>query len=556
MTVDANIVSSVTRHSTHENLQIYAERSRKADRFSDVLIEAGNLRFPAHRLVLSCYSPFFERLFESPMREQNQGIVKLNEVDEDSVRILLDFMYTRSLTIEYKNVYDLLATAHFLQLVEVCEFCFEFLKTAITVNNWSAILSVSRLYENGLLLRELFEFICENFNAIAESQNFSELAFKELTSIIDKANITETSKYKALTNWIRHDQTNQKVDLLEVLLMVDLQKLSCDFLEDVVANDPLIQKNADCLNAVMSAITKKFKEMRQKESSTKVISLGGWQTGSKVVEVYSSFDTSKKIYPQLPHQMVFSVSLQMNKCIYNIGGSTNASHEVVTNKVYRLKENEPIWEEITPMNEERSCMGAAVFKDCLVVAGGVSSGFKRKQSSEIFLPALKKWLPISSQRHPRSGSEMIACADCLFALGGYDGARDLSSVERLIDVDKEWEEVQPMMSPRSLFAAVNCNEEIYVIGGQYVNDNGKAVTLKSVEKYIPSRDKWVSVCEMEVERCAHAACLLNNKIFVVGGQDKDNELVKQVDCYDPSAERWTTVSEIDEKLVRHSLIAL
>ena len=82
MTVDANIVSSVTRHSSHENLQVYAERSRKADTFCDVLIEAGNLRFPAHRLVLFCYSPFFERLFESPMREQKQGIVKLNEVDE------------------------------------------------------------------------------------------------------------------------------------------------------------------------------------------------------------------------------------------------------------------------------------------------------------------------------------------------------------------------------------------------------------------------------------------------------------------------------------------
>ena len=70
----------------------------------------------------------------------------------------------------------------------------------------------------------------------------------------------------------------------------------------------------------------------------------------------------------------------------------------------------------------------------------------------------------------------------LYALGGYSkDEKELSSVERLSDLRAtSWENIKPMQTPRRWFAAVNCDGEIYALGGQH----GDAYTtrLKSAEK--------------------------------------------------------------------------
>ena len=38
---------------------------------------------------------------------------------------------------------------------------------------------------------------------------------------------------------------------------------------------------------------------------------------------------------------------------------------------------------------------------------------------------------------------------------------------RLIRLDGEWQNIQPMQTPRRWFAAVNCNKVVYAISGQY-----------------------------------------------------------------------------------------
>ncbi|XP_078490730.1 kelch-like protein 15 [Ciona intestinalis] len=69
-----------------------------------------------------------------------------------------------------------------------------------------------------------------------------------------------------------------------------------------------------------------------------------------------------------------------------------------------------------------------------------------------------------------------------------------------------------MKTPRRWFSAVVLNNAIYAIGGY----DGKQA-LKSVEKYNVDDDTWVYVENMNMERYAHAACVAQNKIYVVGG---------------------------------------
>ena len=555
---------NITRHRKEGHLQEYAEQSRRANQFNDVSIKVGKYSFPAHRLVLACYSKFFERLFLTPMNEQSDGIVKLKKLDGEAVQLLIDYMYVGSITIDQNNVFSLLATANFLQMDDACQFCFDFLEVIISTENWSKILIALHSYRNDYLLKQLRQFISANFAYISISENFKQLKIEDLISIVKKLNrneVKETSIYEAMSGWIRYDETNRKNSISELLSLIDLHKLPSDFLEDVVAADPLVKESFICLKSVMSAITKQFKEMRSKERGSKLITVVGAANPRKVTEIHNFSGSTKSVYPDLPSPAYYSKSLELNGCIYSIGGSSQLEVNEdmdITSKVHRMNVNdsEMKWEEVCPLNEGRCAMGATVFKDCLVVAGGAEAKDKTYTREETYIPALNKWQQIAKLKQERLFNELVSCNSCLFAIGGLVKHQYLSSVEKLSDFDGEWKTVTPMNVPRASFAAVCCRGEIYAIGGWNKSDDGNKIPTSSVEKYNPVRKKWTFVRSMSTERAGHAACDRRDKIFVVGGFDANKEPLKAIECYDPLTDKWDAIGDTKEKLVCHSLIVV
>ena len=545
--------------SETENFMQYADKARE-ERFTDILIKSGNVSINAHRLVLASYSEVFERLLLTPMREQYQGTVELDNLDGESVKALVQFMYTKTITVSEENVFDLLTSAHYLQMNEVCEFCFSYLKTTITLENWTAILSALNLYENESLLKQVHQFVSEKFSDISQRTQFNNLSTKDLTSILEhlnKAIVEESAIYNAIISWIRQDEENRKCEIPSLLSVIDLHQLSCDFLEDVVATDGLVKENIECLSAVMSVLKEHLKQMRLKEKDSKLISIGGYYTRSKVFEVHNSRAKSKSIYPDLPVQLYYSKALVLEKCFYSIGGSFSDNGEEVTNKVYQmnLSDGRTKWVEFRFLNESRCNVGAAVFRNCLVVAGGRCSDNKRLQSVELFIPAMKKWQQISSLNHARSSLELVVCSDTLYAIGGYDGIEDLSVVEQLEDLNLNWEIGKPMNYRRSMLAAACYDEEIYVCGGCY-EENDKTYLLKALEKYSPIQKQWTELVPANFFRKGPAACLLGSTIFVLGGTDEKGNIVKSIECYDSSTNSWSIFGECEHELIQHCLVAL
>ena len=484
-------------------------------------------------------------------------------MDGESVKALVQIMYTKTITISQENVFDLLTSAHYLQMNEVCEFCFSYLKTTITLENWTAILSAVSLYENESLLEQVHQFISENFSDISQSTQFKEISSKDLISVFEHLNrafVSESTIYEATVTWIRQDEATRKCDFPRLLSLINLHQVSCEFQEDVVATDPLVKENNECLNAVMAVLKKQLKNLRLREKGSKIISIGGFYTRAKVIEVYNVnvHGKSNNVYPDLPDEFCYSKAVTLDKCIYSIGGSFDPDNHKVTSKVYQMNiyEEEKQWVEICPMNEARSHIGVAVFRNCLVVAGGKGTQENRFRSVELFIPAMKKWQQISSLNHARSSLELVACCGTLYAIGGYNGTEDLSVVERLGDLDAHWEIAEPMVYRKSMFAATCYNGEIYVFGG-CCEENGKNFSIKIAEKYSPSKNaQWTVLSDVNICRRGHAVCLLQNKMYVVGGWDTKNEPEKSIECYDPSTNSSSTVGKCEYDSSIHSLIAL
>ena len=89
-----------------------------------------------------------------------------------------------------------------------------------------------------------------------------------------------------------------------------------------------------------------------------------------------------------------------------------------------------------------------------------------------------------------------------------------------------------------------------------LENNTQLQSIKSVEKYDPHSNTWVYVNEMNIERYGHSACVMQNKIYVVGGKNSKDEFVTQIECYDPLSGNWSVVGNTNEKLYRHSVVAI
>uniref|UniRef100_H2XLW8 Uncharacterized protein n=2 Tax=Ciona intestinalis TaxID=7719 RepID=H2XLW8_CIOIN len=61
---------------------------------------------------------------------------------------------------------------------------------------------------------------------------------------------------------------------------------------------------------------------------------------------------------------------------------------------------------------------------------------------------------------------------------------------------------------------------------------------------------------MNMERSSHAACVAQNKIYVVGGLDSNRKVVKSIECYDDQTDKWSVVGETEVELYSHSMVAV
>ena len=206
------------------------------------------------------------------------------------------------------------------------------------------------------------------------------------------------------------------------------------------------------------------------------------------------------------------------------------------------------------MNRKRGFLGAAVYGDFIVVAGGEDENKMLLASTEVYQATFNEWRTISPLKQQRTSHALVSCDGYLYAIGGWSGRNCLSSVERLDDLKVKWINTKMMQTPRGGLAAFTCNGVVYAIGGRSGKDY--STTLKTVEKFDSTANRWKYVDDMNFKRHGHAACVLLNKIYVVGGLDADSKVVTQIECYDPARDTWSIVGNTTEQFFWHTLVAV
>ena len=535
-------------------LLAYANKNRFQDFFSDVTIKTdNNQNISANRMVLSCYSAFFEKMFKSKLKEQYESSIVVKGVEGESLKLLINYIYTGQLLINSDNVASILSGADYLQLNKVKEFCFEFMENELTCDNYCFILKLADVYNNTSLKQKVYKFFCNNLDEILENQSFKNLFKNDLLSCISMLKqpvIKQSVLCKLIMDWVKHDTETRKHYLPDFLKLIVFKEISIDYLQILIC-DKLIQENLNCSTLMNFHLLQLLKCKNVLDNESRILSIGGTGTETSVTEVYSCSKKSLATYPDLPTPLKSHCLVKLNSYIYCMGGyyKNDSFNDVRRLNLKTMSEN---WEEVAPMNRKRRWFGAAMFEDRIIVGGGWSISKKHLSSTEAYSNTTNEWKMIASLKQKRTGTKFVVCDGSLFALGGYDGKNYLSSVERLDGIDKEWRKSAPMNKARTRFTAVSYGGFIYAIGGKTNDDKDSD---SSVEQYNPQTNTWTYLSNMNEARREHCACVFREKIFVIGGCNELGQ-VNEIECYDSFLDKWFVVSEIDKEMCKHFLVAV
>lgn len=475
----------------------------------------------------------------------------IRDVDGESIKALVQFIYTGRIRIDSDNVLQILNAAHRLELGEVKTFCFDFLKTCITSENYITILNIAKEHRYFDVRDEVYKFMSENYNAIMQTKAFLSLPNNEFFLVVyhlrtnPNFQLNDETLCQSSLNWVRLDEDKRKSYFHRILKFAVVKTLSIEFIKEL-CGERLIQESSE----FFSQLKARLKSLGM--DKTKILSVGGIRTPKSVKIVFDINKKTNVVYPNLPISLIFHRLLMFDQFLYCIGGETDSQE--LSDKVFRINLNERRnlkWSQVESMNEKRSGPGAVVFQNSLVVCGGWRNQTKTN-SAEAYDVESDSWRLISPLQQERCGSQSVICKQSMYTVGGLGNKGRLAAVERLDGLEKPWKSVASMQEARNLLAVVELDDFIYAIGG--LNNSDKV--LKSVEKYDCGKDEWAYVSEMNIARMNHHACILQGKIYVVGGVNDKKESIKDIEYYDASTNTWRIIAKTDIYLKGHFLVAI
>jgi len=127
---------------------------------ADMEFKVGDKVLPAHKIVLVTRVPYFEKMFESGMKEAKTNIVEIKDVTTDTWIKFLGFVYTGRLTLADFNEAEV-----FLKLADMYDFpqlkkrCSESFEDNITKTNVCKILILAQLTSSLSLKAKCIKFI-------------------------------------------------------------------------------------------------------------------------------------------------------------------------------------------------------------------------------------------------------------------------------------------------------------------------------------------------------------------------------------------------------------
>ena len=468
------------------------------------------------------------RMFQPGFVEQENKEVVLKDFDADTLSVLLNYMYTATITITEETVQDVLIGANLLLLHEVREAAGEVLGKLIDNDNVLHIKSLASTFSCREVEFRAHNFLLERFEIVSKSEEFLKLNHTEVGRYLEMDDVivkSEDSIFECILRWINFEKDSRSQHFDSLVRHVRFPLLSDHYIKTVVKTNPLMLA---CNQADI------------------------WL---RTVDITKGEGTSYQIQYRGSNQLLFIQSANLSSWLKN------------PPVLYDFKKNK--WKTVKGPSgvcryREGSCF---VFQDGFVYSlggeylseidrdhphqpqGWVAANIQQEAEREIVLDNQvysftleeNSWQEHSYMVSKRKRHQAVILNGKIFAIGGTNElSRTLDSVEMLnLSMGSlEWEEGKPMMNKRVSHGAVVINGCIYVVGGW----NGQGV-VKSVEMFHPEKDSWSEVSRYDGIRMKSGVAAMDGKIYVVGGCLQTLESCYRAEVFDPVTLQWRQLTD-------------
>lgn len=137
---------------------------------SDVVLKVEDQEFKSHRCVLAARSPVFMAMMTHDTKENNSGVVDIQDVDHITFSSFLEYLYTGNIeAIMPENAEKLYTVADKYQVHELKKACMNYMRKNISVDNFCDILTLSLLHEEKDLIDSCTQVFIKKSLAIVKT---------------------------------------------------------------------------------------------------------------------------------------------------------------------------------------------------------------------------------------------------------------------------------------------------------------------------------------------------------------------------------------------------
>ena len=229
----------------------------------------------AHKIILASRSDFFKAMFTSNMKENQEGYVTLESIENNILDKIINFLYTGNITLIPSEVEELLDASHMLGIDQVQEKCFHFLLNNIDITNCYGIAYLAEKYSCREISKVAETYAIKNFRLVSNTDEFLDLTYEHLLALVSSSELNVTSEgdvYNAIMKWVYFDKSRRKLYLKSLLAHVRFPLLTRKFLIDKVTKEELIIGDSGCREYLYNALDYHLVPERRYSTSDKMYS--------------------------------------------------------------------------------------------------------------------------------------------------------------------------------------------------------------------------------------------------------------------------------------------
>lgn len=201
------------------------------------------------------------------------------------------------------------------------------------------------------------------------------------------------------------------------------------------------------------------------------------------------------------------------------------------------------------LREPRFNAAAVVYRGRMHVVGGCGDSAQALKTAEFYNEQTQQWEQTPALAVAREGAAVAVINDTLFAIGGYDGAGPLKSIEYYRPTFDRWQTSRwELSAPRGWLAATTLRDSIFTVGGLLLAPVG------ILERYHVS-DGSRRRADMPTLRGRMAAVNFENELWTIGGVSQHGA-AETVELYEYRTNEWRTGPSLTQPRELHAAVVV